>query len=134
MSKRSTQEMEGSLEKEEGKKISPRFSQVWEYFTESGSKRAKCHKCQEIIKTSGNTTNMISHLRSHGVYLFKKQQADPSQSKISFQKAKTTKEFYTMQDVRDRLCEWVYMESQPFTVVESEYLRRVFDCLRNLPK
>lgn len=44
-----------------------RKSEVWQYFTLDSSKTsAQCLKCGKTYKTSGNTTNLLDHLkRSH---------------------------------------------------------------------
>lgn len=41
--------------------VPPSKSNCWKYFTQS-SKGVKCNLCQQIIKTSGNTTNLRFHL------------------------------------------------------------------------
>ena len=43
-------------------------SSVWDFFTQdttSKIKRAKCNECQEYVRTSGNTSNLYTHLRIH---------------------------------------------------------------------
>lgn len=39
-------------------------SSVWNYFKRSDDKKiAKCHTCKREYKTSGNTTNLLDHLK-----------------------------------------------------------------------
>lgn len=38
-------------------------SPVWEVFKEVDKNEVICTLCKDIVKTKGNTTNMVSHLR-----------------------------------------------------------------------
>ncbi|CAH1106941.1 unnamed protein product [Psylliodes chrysocephalus] len=39
-------------------------SSAWNYFNKIDDKTAKCKICQRIIKTAGNTTNLMGHIRN----------------------------------------------------------------------
>ncbi|XP_034040278.1 uncharacterized protein LOC117522970 [Thalassophryne amazonica] len=45
-------------------------SKVWLHFTPKGNDSATCHRCHKTIACKGgNTSNLMKHLASHGVYL-----------------------------------------------------------------
>ncbi|XP_053594570.1 E3 SUMO-protein ligase ZBED1 isoform X2 [Microplitis demolitor] len=79
-------------------------SKTWEYFTPINPNLARCKFCQSMIKTSGNTTNLRSHLNSkHKMFIpvdmqvnIKKRTAaaveEPSSSTVERKKLKTQTE------------------------------------------
>lgn len=40
-------------------------SKLWKTFTKINQTSAKCNLCNQIIKTSGNTSNLKAHLEKH---------------------------------------------------------------------
>lgn len=40
-------------------------SDAWKYFSKIGQSVAECKLCGKHIKTSGNTSNLKGHLRTH---------------------------------------------------------------------
>ncbi|XP_017462047.1 PREDICTED: zinc finger BED domain-containing protein 4-like, partial [Rhagoletis zephyria] len=48
----------------------PRISEFWKHFTKLSSSAAKCNHCGNVLKTSGNTSNLKCHMQSvHGELL-----------------------------------------------------------------
>lgn len=45
--------------------MAPFKSDVWRYFTIINENEAKCNFCTKHLKTSGNTSNLKSHLKTH---------------------------------------------------------------------
>uniref|UniRef100_A0A1B6BWX9 BED-type domain-containing protein n=1 Tax=Clastoptera arizonana TaxID=38151 RepID=A0A1B6BWX9_9HEMI len=45
--------------------MTPPKSDVWRYFTRTSKQEAKCNFCSKLLKTSGNTSNLKSHLKVH---------------------------------------------------------------------
>ncbi|XP_045462939.1 E3 SUMO-protein ligase ZBED1-like [Harmonia axyridis] len=45
----------------------PPKSDVWTYFKKINSSTAICKQCSRSLKTSGNTSNLMKHLKSHGI-------------------------------------------------------------------
>ncbi|XP_062549981.1 uncharacterized protein LOC134214670 [Armigeres subalbatus] len=41
------------------------MSEVWKYFIKSSTSSAKCQICKEDVSRSGNTTNLMVHLKKH---------------------------------------------------------------------
>lgn len=39
-------------------------SSVWQFFDKIDEKKSKCKLCQKDIKSAGNTTNLIGHIRN----------------------------------------------------------------------
>lgn len=39
-------------------------SDVWKHFSKTPNNLASCNICKKSVKTSGNTTNLISHMKS----------------------------------------------------------------------
>ncbi|KAK2578239.1 hypothetical protein KPH14_000767 [Odynerus spinipes] len=39
-------------------------SKVWKYFEKTDDKTARCKLCQKCIRTSGNTTNLMGHIKN----------------------------------------------------------------------
>lgn len=72
-------------------RIKDQKSIVWNYFKKEDNVSARCKLCTKILKHSGNTTNLMQHLkRMHELYL----QSDqiPQRQKISAIKSKNIKE------------------------------------------
>lgn len=49
-------------------------SSVWKFFTDSDGS-AKCKMCQTNVKTSGNTINLMNHLKRNHLEVIKKESA-----------------------------------------------------------
>ena len=45
-------------------------SVVWQFFTKINGKEAKCDKCEDIISTSGNTSNLFKVFVKFFITLF----------------------------------------------------------------
>lgn len=43
----------------------PPISNVWKHFTKVSSNLSMCNICRKRLKTSGNTSNLRSHLKTH---------------------------------------------------------------------
>lgn len=65
---------------------------VWNYFKKEDNVSARCKLCTKILKHSGNTTNLMQHLkRMHALYL--QSDTTPQRQKISVtKKPSSTKE------------------------------------------
>ena len=50
--------------------MSPPKSKVWKHFKWRDSKSAECKYCHKIFRTSGNSTNLQSHLKSFHSHVF----------------------------------------------------------------
>lgn len=45
--------------------MGPQTSDIWVKFTRIDEKHAKCKYCFKILKSSGNTTNLRKHYKTH---------------------------------------------------------------------
>lgn len=41
-------------------------SNIWKHFTKLNNSLALCNICRKTLKTSGNTSNLHNHLKTHG--------------------------------------------------------------------
>lgn len=47
-----------------------KISSVWQFFNKIDDKSSKCKLCQRMIRSAGNTTNLLGHIRNvHKSYL-----------------------------------------------------------------
>lgn len=49
----------------------PPKSKIWKYFTKQNKTNVQCNTCLKILKSSGNTSNLVAHLRQKHLKLFK---------------------------------------------------------------
>jgi len=40
-------------------------SKIWKYYDKLDRNSALCQLCEKIIKTSGNTSNLMKHMKTH---------------------------------------------------------------------
>ncbi|XP_062143122.1 uncharacterized protein LOC133850890 [Drosophila sulfurigaster albostrigata] len=40
-------------------------SKIWKYYDKLDLQTAQCLLCEKIIKTSGNTSNLMKHMKTH---------------------------------------------------------------------
>ena len=50
--------------------MSPPKSEIWKYYERKGNTTALCKLCGKILKTSGNTTNLKSHMQNKHYSVF----------------------------------------------------------------
>lgn len=43
----------------------PPKSDIWKYFLKQDKNQARCKVCGKVLKTSGNTTNLRGHFKTH---------------------------------------------------------------------
>lgn len=69
----------------------PPKSNIWLHFTKVTKEQARCNVCSKTVKTSGNTTNLNSHL---------KRQHSMLQQQLQLQKGKKTDREETNEKVK----------------------------------
>lgn len=48
----------------------PKSSKIWKYFSVNGESDPKCVICGKSIKSTGNTTNLMKHLKANHFSVF----------------------------------------------------------------
>lgn len=62
--------------------MAPPKSSAWQYFDKvADTKNAKCRSCFKVVCTSGNTTNLVTHLRQCHQALYQRFKNMSEQSK-----------------------------------------------------
>ncbi|XP_058983790.1 E3 SUMO-protein ligase ZBED1-like [Musca domestica] len=106
------------------------FSEVWNHFQKTTDKRnAKCQLCGKIYKTSGNTSNLLDHLkRSHPSY---NQLPKPTKTIDNFfnNSVSYDTESARKKELDKALMSLIATDVQPFSVVEDTGFRDFVRCL-----
>lgn len=106
-------------------------SHVWHYFNKSvDGKTAKCIKCDKSYKTSGNTTNLTSHLkRMHPRIKLSDLPQRLNQPVLSFVNNKYESSSNQKKKLDSALCYYITSDLRPFSVVENKGFRHLINLL-----
>lgn len=133
-----------------------KVSDVWKWFGKSSNKKlAKCNTCGKEYKTSGNTSNLLDHVkRSHGELLINKvftedetSDAGASTSSLATSSSRSISDYFSRQNSYEddskrknsldkALVIMIATDFQPFQIVEDKGFRRfvkLLDPRYNLP-
>ncbi|XP_015795478.1 zinc finger BED domain-containing protein 4-like isoform X1 [Tetranychus urticae] len=104
-------------------------SEAWKYFTKLTFETAICKECSASIKSCGNTTNLMAHLRSKHPMVIKVNEDIPSkQPKINdcISEINSIKSGAKAKIIEDALVWYISNNFQAFNIVEDLEFRRLF--------
>lgn len=111
-------------------------SYVWEYFIKStsGSSVVKCKLCSKEYKSSGNTSNLMDHLkRTHSTEIAEnKDGGEEKKQKIEQYFVSKKENFYDLNSAKckrlnEKLAMFIALDCQPFSVVEDKGFRQLLN-------
>lgn len=68
--------------------MAPPKSKCWQYFTKLSKGEARCNMCSKILKTSGNTSNLICHIQQKHSTIYNKTDSVSEVTETPCKKAK----------------------------------------------
>ena len=110
----------------------PARSEVWEHFTVADDgQKAICNHCpkhsNKYAYNKGGTTNLMNHLNNKHMEKLRPALRDSKQPRID---EMITVPSFSIEVFENYLVDWIVLNDQPFTEVESESFRKLLTFLK----
>ncbi|XP_053212740.1 E3 SUMO-protein ligase ZBED1-like [Panonychus citri] len=102
----------------------PKSSKIWKYFSVNGESDPKCVICGKSIKSTGNTTNLMKHLKANHFSVFndysQTNQDDTAKIDTFISDINSIKGGDMNKNINSKLLWWIIKNAHPYRVCEQK--------------